>query len=129
MGQEQMLTVLVPLTIRKRGGRTEVITPDGTIPAMSQEILVDTPLVKALARAFRWRKLLETGVSGTVAELATAEQINESYVGRVFRMTLLAPDIVESIVARQYPNSLTMAKAMKPFPVRWTEQRVEFRRP
>jgi hypothetical protein len=92
------LTIAVPLTIRKRGGRKLVLSPAGeeiTAPARPR---VDNTLVKALARAFRWRKLLETGVYATVAEMADAEGINRSYVSRVLRLTLLAPEIVEGIL-------------------------------
>jgi hypothetical protein len=55
-------------------------------------------MLKALARAFRWRRLLETGAFGTIEELAEAEKINTSYVSRILRLTLLAPDIAEAIV-------------------------------
>jgi hypothetical protein len=79
-------------------------------------------MVKALARAFRWRKLLETGVYGTIAEIAAAEKINSSYVSRILRLTLLAPDIVEAIVNGRHPPELTLANVMKPFPARWDQQ-------
>jgi hypothetical protein len=51
-------------------------------------------MVKAIARAFRWREMLENGTQSTIVEIATAEKINESYVGRVLRLTLLAPEVV-----------------------------------
>ncbi len=123
MGQEQTLTVLVPLTIRKRGGRKQVITPDGAAPWASPEAPLDCPVVKALARAFRWRKLLETGAYGTVAEIAAAEKITLSYVSRVFRLTLLAPNIVEAILAGRQCSELTLARLMVAFPMGWERQR------
>jgi len=76
-------------------------------------------MIKALARAFRWRKLLETSVYATVGEIAKAERINTSYVSRVLRLTLLAPDIIETILDGRQPAELTMAALMKPFPVEW----------
>ena len=78
------------LAIRKRGGRKLVLVPAGiaTAPDRSR---VDSAMIKALARAFRWRKLLETGAHGTIEELGAAEKINSSYVSRVLRLTLLAP--------------------------------------
>ena len=79
-------------------------------------------MVKAIARAFQWRKLLEDGTHATVAEIATAEKINASYVGRVLRLTLLAPDIVEAILGGRQPAEMTPAVLMKPFPVSWREQ-------
>jgi len=85
---------------------------------------MDSTLVKAIARAFRWRKLLETGVYGTIEELAAAERINPSYVSRVLRMTLLAPDIVEAILNGSQPHEVTLAVLMRPLPLRWAEQRM-----
>jgi hypothetical protein len=79
-------------------------------------------LVKGLARGFRWRKLLETGVYGTIEEIAAAERINSSYVSRVLRLTLLAPEIVEAILDGQQPVEMTLAVLMRPFPAEWDGQ-------
>ena len=119
---EQTVTVTVPFAIRKRGGRKLVITPDGMTAAPAPRARVDSALLKALARGFRWRKLLETGDFATIEEIADAENINPSYVSRVLRMTLLAPEIVEAILAGRQPEGLTMARAMQPFPVEWEMQ-------
>jgi hypothetical protein len=67
--------------------------------------------------------MLENGTRATIAEIANAEKINESYVGRVLRLTLLAPDIVEAILGGRQPADVTLAVLMKPFAVEWTEQR------
>jgi hypothetical protein len=84
---------------------------------------VDSALVRALARAFRWRKLIEAGVYGTIAELASAEKINSSYVSRSLRMTLLAPELVESILDGIAPrHQLTVGDLMRPFPANWSRQ-------
>ena len=120
---EQTVTVTVPFAIRKRGGRKLVITPDGMAAAPAPRARVDSALLKALARGFRWRKLLETGDYATIEEIAEAENINPSYVSRVLRMTLLAPEIVETILAGKQPEGLTMARAMQPFPWEWRRQR------
>jgi hypothetical protein len=112
---EQTVTVTVPFAIRKRGGRKLVITPEGGI-SPAPRARVDSALLKALARGFRWRRLLETGDFSTIQEIAVAENINPSYVSRVLRMTLLAPEIVEAILAGRQPEGLTMARAMQPFP-------------
>ena len=92
------VTVRVPMTFRNRGGRKQVIAPDGAPSWVPARARVDNTMIKVLARAFRWWKLLETGVYATVEELAAAEKINASYVSRVLRLTLLAPDIVEAIL-------------------------------
>ena len=119
---DQTVTVTVPFAIRKRGGRTLVITPDGATSAPAPRIRVDSTLLKALARGFRWRKLLETGEFSTIQEIADAENINPSYVSRVLRLTLLAPEIVETILAGKQPEGLTMARAIRPFALEWQRQ-------
>jgi hypothetical protein len=119
---EHTTTVIVPFAIRKRGGRKLVITPNGLAVEPAPRARVDSSLLKALARGFRWRKLLETGDFATIEEIADAENINSSYVSRVLRMTLMAPDIVAAILAGRQPEGLTMARAMKPFPGEWRRQ-------
>ena len=91
------LTVFVPMTWRRRGGRKVIVAPPGAAD-WAPPPKIDGALVKALARAHRWRRLLEEGRVGTLADLADAERISRSYVCRVVRLTLLAPDIVERIL-------------------------------
>jgi len=124
------VTVRVPIAIRKRGGRKLVIAPDGTnVTTAPVRRHIDNTMAKAIARAFRWRKLLESGVYGTIGEIAAAEKINSSYISRVLRLTLLAPDIVESILDGRQPAEMTLAMMTKPFPVGWREQaKARFRR-
>ena len=76
-----------------------------------------------IARAFRWREMLENGEYATIREIANAEKINESYVGRGLRMTLLAPGVVEAILGGRQSAHLQLETLMKRFPVDWTEQR------
>ena len=112
----------VPFTIRKRGGRKLAIAADGTTLAPPR-LRIDNTLVKALARAHRWNRLLESGRYGSAAELAAAEKINPSYVSRVLRLTLLAPDIVEAIVEGQQADGVEAAVLLRPFSADWDEQR------
>ena len=103
------LTVRVPLAIRKRGGRKLVITPDGR--AWSRpSARVDSTLIKALVRAHRWKRLLETGEHATVTELARSEKINMSYLSRMLRLTLLAPDIVEAVLDGRQSATLQLER-------------------
>ena len=120
IGAAQMLTVRVPLAVRKRGGRRLVVTPGGTMNRGQSG--ADSTLVKALARAFRWRRMMETGRYGTLNELAAAEKINSSYVSRLLRLTLLAPAIVEAILDGRQPAGMTLPGFMEPFPVDWGRQ-------
>lgn len=120
-GAAQMLTVRVPLAARKqRGGRKLVLTPASTTNRGPSA--ADTTLVKAVARAFRWRRMLESGRFATIDELAKAEKINSSYVSRVLRLTLLAPDIVEAILDERRPEGIALPRLMEPFPVEWVKQ-------
>ena len=123
----QTLTVRVPFTIRKRGGRKLVIAPGGAETSAPVQHRVDNAMIKALARGFRWRKLLETGVHGTIDEIAAVEKINSSYVSRVLRMTLLAPDVVEAILDGRQPAEVTLAALMQPFAVAWACQMLTHR--
>ena len=115
-----MLTVHIPLTVRRRGGRKVVIAPDGTEYPIIAAARIDSTLVKA--RAFRWRRMLESGVVSTVGEIAAREKINKSYVSRVLRLTLLAPGIVEAILDGRHAPEMTLRVLMEPFPVGWKEQ-------
>jgi hypothetical protein len=121
---DRSMTVRVPISIRRRGGRKLVLAPDGsditTAPVVRH---IDNAMVKAIARAFRWRDMLESGEYATIREIANAEKINETYVGRLLRLTLLAPDIVEAIVGGRQPAGLTLPVLMKPMPASWREQR------
>jgi hypothetical protein len=122
------ISVRVPIAIRKRGGRKVVLAPDGTRqePETLRCQQVDNAMVKAIARAFRWRELLEDGSYGTITELAAAEQIDHSYVGRIMRLTLLAPDIVETIVAGRQSEAITLTDLMQAAPPEWEKQRAVF---
>jgi hypothetical protein len=123
-GDGRTFTVRVPISIRKRGGRRLMLAPDGTdVTVAPIHRHIDSAMVKAIARAFRWREMLENGTHATIAEIASAEKINESYVGRVLRLTLLAPDIVEAILDGQQPVELQLRGLMKPIPVIWKQQR------
>ena len=115
----ETVTLHVPFRIVKRGGRKEMQMPGGA----TQPRRTDSTLVKALARAFRWKRMLESGEFATIAELAEREGIAPSYMTRVLRLTLLAPDIVEAILdGRKGPN-VTLARMLEPFPLDWWEQR------
>jgi hypothetical protein len=91
------------------------------VPSTPHQIAAGGALVQALARAWGWQKLLESGKYATLAELADAERISRSYVSRVLRLTLLAPDIVERILdGRPVPS---LPQLLEPFPVEWETQR------
>jgi hypothetical protein len=115
------LTVRIPISFRRHGGRKQVLTPANAAP-WTPAVRVDPTLVKAIVRAHRWRDILESGRYDTLRELAKAEKINESYLGRVLRLTLLSPAIVEKILSGKHPPELEIARLTKPLPLDWREQ-------
>jgi hypothetical protein len=115
------LIVRIPTRFQRRGGRKRIVAPDGSelVPATKPQ--PDGTLVKALARAHRWQRVLESGECGTLAELSAAERISRSYICRVLRLTLLAPDIVERVM--DGGPTAGLARLLEPFPVEWEKQR------
>jgi hypothetical protein len=112
------VTLHVPFRVVKRGGRKEMQLPEGS----AQPRRTDSTLIKAMARAFRWKRLLESGEFATIAELADREGIAPSYMTRVLRLTLLGPDIVEAILDGKQGPEVTLARVMEPFPIEWEAQ-------
>ncbi|MFN7000513.1 MAG: hypothetical protein ACK4ST_10860 [Elioraea tepidiphila] len=124
------VTVVVPMTIRRRGGRKQIIGPDGepvqagSDGAGAVETRGDPALVKALARAFRWRRMLEEGRYASIRELAAAEGVDRSYVGRLLNLTLLAPDLVDAMLdGRGATPGLGRPEVLAGLPPAWEEQR------
>jgi hypothetical protein len=118
------LVVRIPMRFQCRGGRKRIVAPDGSAIVPSSKPQPDGTLVKAIARAHRWRRMLEGGEHGTLAEMADAERISRSYVSRILRLTLLAPDIVERILDGRPMAGLP--QLLRPFPVVWERQRERF---
>src|SRR5262245_56543667 len=120
----ETLVVNIPLRIRRRSGRKVMVAPDGTSAWVPPRARVDSAMVKAIARAYRWRGMLEQGAYASITELAAAEKINQSYVCRVLRLTLLAPDLVEAILDGRHPSRLQLRTLLNPFPADWTLLRI-----
>ena len=119
-------TVSIPVNFLHRGGRKQILSPPGASP-WSPAPRVDTALVKAVVRAHRWRQMLESGEYSSSAELAKAEQVNDSYLSRILRLTLIAPDIIEAILSGRQPSTLQLDELLKPLPAAWEGQRRELR--
>ncbi|WP_347267758.1 hypothetical protein [Paracoccus sp. (in: a-proteobacteria)] len=112
------VTIHVPFRIVKRGGRKEMVLPDGVAPPRK----ADSTLVKALARAFRWKRMLESGEFASISELAEREGIAFTYMARLMRLSLLSPELVDAIMDGRQPANVTLAKLTDPFPTDWKEQ-------
>src|SRR3954469_21013478 len=118
-----ILVVRIPMRLGKQRGRKRILAPDGSELTPSTKPQPDGVLVKALARAWRWQKLLDKGVYATVTEIAEAERISKSYVSRILRLALLAPDLVDAILGGWADQRLVLQKLERPLPVGWEEQR------
>ena len=114
----ETVTLQVPFRVAKRGGRKEVTLPEG---APTPRRPVDA-LVKALVRAFRWKRMLDSGEFANVVDLARHEDIAVSYLTRVLRLTLLAPDMVEAILDGRQGPEVTLARLLGTFPLEWARQ-------
>ena len=116
------ITVRVPLAIRHRPGRKTVVTPttDGVAPVTTR---ADPTLVKALARGFRYQRLLDEGRYASISEMAAAERIERGYLGSLLRLTLLAPDIVEAILDGRTSATCALPALLAPIPDAWACQR------
>jgi hypothetical protein len=117
------LIVRIPMRFRRRGGRKRIVAPDGSELVPTSKPQPVGTLVKALARAWRWQRMLDEGKVASVAEIADNERINRSYVSRILRLTVLAPDIVEHTMDGHSRPAL--AELLKPLPLEWEKQRVD----
>ena len=121
----ETLVIRVPMKFKKRGGRKEIIVPEGLSGSQPSKPPTQEPLITALARAFHWQELIDSGRYATITELAGALDVDRSYVGRIMRLALLAPDIVETILAGQEPGGVSLESLVKRTPVLWAEQRAK----
>ena len=124
MSAAPTVTVRAPFAIRKRGGRKVIVAPDGAVAPQSEARppRIDNALVKALARAFRWRRMLESGDYASIADLARAEKIGRAYVSTMLRLTLLAPDIVEAILEGRQGEDVTLERVLESLHPAWVRQ-------
>ena len=113
------ITVHVPMTFTVRGGRKTILSD--AVPAPPQP-RIDNALLKAIARAHRWRRMIESGEYASITELAKAEGVNQSYACRLMRLTLLAPVIVEAILDGKQPQDMQLNRLLRPLPVEWKRQ-------
>ena len=117
------LVVRIPMRFQHRGGRKRIVAPDGSEIMPTSKRQPDGTLVKALARAWRWQRMLDEGAYATVSEIGDAENISKSYVSRILRLALLAPDIIEAILAGGMDQTLMLEQLERPLPASWAEQR------
>ena len=121
MSEAGSITVRVPLTVRRRPGRKTVVTPgDEGGPV---RVRADPALVKALARAFRWQRMLDDGRYGSISEMARAEKIERGYLGKMLQLTLLAPHVVEGVLESCRSDQLSLPVLLAGVSALWCEQK------
>lgn len=115
----------IPISFLRQGARKTIIAPKDALNG--EEILkFDDTIIKALLRAHRWKKALESGKADSIADLAQKEGISSSYFARVMRLNLLAPDIKTAILDGRQPKHIKLLDMLQPFPMLWHEQRKWF---
>jgi len=118
----ETLTIRIPIRLQRRGGRKLIVTPDG-VAVPTPKPRRDETLIKALVRAHRWRRRIESGKAKSVTDLAEQEGVTDAYVCRLLPLTCLAPDIVEAILDGRQPKGLRLVEMLGNGPVAWEEQR------
>ena len=123
--QGDRITVHIPMTMKKRGGWKEIILPEGVAPVHSsaRKSVTQDSLILAIARAHRWKAILESGRFASITELAVAIKLEKSYLARLLNLTLLTPDIIQAILAGNEPSGVSLEKLTKNLPLDWGEQR------
>lgn len=114
--------IRIPMKIKKRGGRKEVIVRDG-LDEHAAKLDMDLPFVIALARAHAWQELLDCGNYRSIREMATDLGVCASYVKRLLRFTILAPDIIESVLDGKESDTISQSKLTGAIPSDWAVQR------
>jgi hypothetical protein len=120
------LTIRIPIRLQRRGGRKLIIAPEGsTVPTPKPRH--DDTLIKALVRAHRWRRRIESGRAKSITDLAEQAGVTDAYVCRLLPLTCLAPDLVEAILDGRQPKGLRLVEMLGNGPVGWEEQRASWR--
>jgi hypothetical protein len=118
-----LIVRIIPMRFQRRGGRKRIVAPDGSEIVPTSKAQPDGTLPKALARAWRWQRMLDDSVYISVSEIADAEGIDKGYVSRMLRLAMLAPDIVQEILECRTAPGLTLEKLEQRLSADWTEQR------
>ena len=120
MAEPETLRVHIPLTLRNRGGRPRILPPKEIEVAMDRG--QDARLLRAIGRAWDWRRRLERGDVTTIADLAREEGISDRYVSRVIRLAWLSPSVLERLVLRREPTVLSIFDLCGVAELPWVEQ-------
>jgi hypothetical protein len=125
--EDQKIIVRIPINLRRWGGKKVLVGPQGQdLRKLELEVRKDEKLLKALARAYRWQKMLAIGPYESVTAIAEAEKINKSYLQRMMRLMLLSPRIIDAILNGQQPEGFALTDIERSFSPIWAEQEKQF---
>jgi hypothetical protein len=114
------MTVFIPLTIRKRNGRPKILPPADMVPDKCGG--VDPHVLRAIARAWSWRRKLESGEASTILDLAQADDVTDRYVSRMIRLAYLSPPVLEKLVLERCPPAASVKDLAAAADFPWAEQ-------
>ena len=117
---ENTIRVVIPLTIRKKNGRPKILPPADHTPAEAQ--VQDAHVLRAIARAWNWRRRIERGDASTIADIANAENVTDRFVSRMMRLAYLAPDVLEKLLIHRIPPALSLNDLIAAADLPWAEQ-------
>lgn len=119
-GTTETIRVVIPLTIRKRNGRPKILPPDDV--TLQDGRTHDPHVLRAIARAWNWRRRLESGAASTIQDIAAAEKVSDRFVSRMMRIAYLSPDVLEHLVIRRVPPALSLNDLVAVAGRPWSEQ-------
>ncbi|MBF0214282.1 MAG: hypothetical protein HQM00_12110 [Magnetococcales bacterium] len=119
----KMLSIFIPVQFKRRGGRKMIVAPDGVVGMRAER---DESMIQAVAKAWKWRQMLDRKEVLSLSEIAAKEKIGGTYAARIYDLSLLAPDIVEAILDGRQPVGLSLREFAKGIPLAWEEQKVKF---
>jgi hypothetical protein len=118
--QDDTIRVLIPLTVRKKNGRPKILPPADYRP--SEDQAQDPHILRAIGRAWGWRRRMEAGEFGTVRDLAIAVNLAERHVSRQLRLAYLAPEVLKRLVFGREVTAVTLMQLTESAALPWVEQ-------
>ncbi len=120
--QVDTITVRIPMRLERHGGRKLIIAPDGAAPVSAKPDRDET-MIRALVKAHRWRRRIESGKAKSITDLAAQDDVTDAYVCRLLPLTCIAPDVIAAILDGRQPKGLKLAALLRGIPVAWEAQR------
>jgi hypothetical protein len=125
---DETVYMLIPLQLRKKNGRPKIFPPADYLP--SEDNTQDPHILRAIGRAWAWRRRMEAGEFGTIQELAVAVGLAERHVSRQLRLAYLAPEVLKRLVFRREVSAVTVMQLTESAALPWADQAgVVFRAP